>query len=162
MGFPMACRLIQENHDVIAFDTRGAALERIVARGAQAASSSKEVADRAETVMASLPSPAASLEVATGAAGVIEGLRVKRYVDLSTVGSQTAIQIHGVLAERKIVALDSPVSGGVNGAQNGSLTLMVSGPRNELTRGPAARAQAATSSPARSSRARSITASPRD
>ncbi len=39
MGFPTARRLIQENHDVIAFDTRGAALERIVALGAHAASS---------------------------------------------------------------------------------------------------------------------------
>jgi 3-hydroxyisobutyrate dehydrogenase-like beta-hydroxyacid dehydrogenase len=132
MGFPMARRLIRENHDVIAFDTRDAALERIVGLGAQAASSSKEVADRVETVMASLPSPAASLEVATGAAGVIEGARVKRYVDLSTVGSQTAAQIHRLLAERNIVAIDSPVSGGVSGAEKGALAVMVSGPRNEF------------------------------
>ena len=132
MGFPMARRLIQENHNVIAFDTRGTALERIVALGAQAASSSKEVADRAETVMASLPSPAASMEVATGAAGVIEGSRVKRYVDLSTVGSQTAVHIHNRLAERNIVAIDSPVSGGVSGAEKGSLAVMVSGPRAEF------------------------------
>ncbi len=132
MGFPMARRLIQENHDVIAFDTSGAALESIVALGAQAASSSKEVSDRAETVMASLPSPAASLEVATGAAGVIEGSRVKRYVDLSTVGSGTAVQIHGLLAERNIAAIDSPVSGGVSGADRGALAVMVSGPRHEF------------------------------
>jgi 3-hydroxyisobutyrate dehydrogenase-like beta-hydroxyacid dehydrogenase len=76
MGFPMARRLIQENHTVIAFDTRSATLERIVALGARAASSPKEVADRAETVMASLPSPAASMEVATGA--VREGRRCDR------------------------------------------------------------------------------------
>src|SRR6516225_8291924 len=132
MGFPMARRLIQENHDVVAFDTHGPALERIVALGAQAASSSKEVADRAETVMASLPSPAASVEVATGAAGVIEGSRVKRYVDLSTVGSQTAVRIHDLLAQRNIVAIDSPVSGGVGGAEKGSLAVMVSGPRTEF------------------------------
>jgi 3-hydroxyisobutyrate dehydrogenase-like beta-hydroxyacid dehydrogenase len=132
MGFPMARRLIQEGHDVIAFDTRDATLERIVALGARAASSSKEVADRAETVMASLPSPAASIEVATGAAGVIEGSRVKRYVDLSTVGSQTAVSIHDRLAERNIVAIDSPVSGGVGGAEKGSLAVMVSAPRNEF------------------------------
>ncbi len=132
MGFPMARRLIQGNHDVIAFDTRGAALDRLVALGARAASSSKEVADHAETVMASLPSPAASLEVATGAAGVIEGSRVKRYVDFSTVGSQTAVRIHDLLARRNIVAIDSPVSGGVSGAEKGSLAVMVSGPRNEF------------------------------
>ncbi len=132
MGFPMARRLIRENHDVIAFDARGAALERIVAIGARAASSPKEVADVAETVMASLPSPSASLEVATGAAGVVEGARVKRYVDLSTVGSRTAVQIHDRLGERNIVAIDSPVSGGVSGAENGALALMVSGPREEF------------------------------
>jgi len=132
MGFPMARRLIQENHDVIAFDTSGAALERVVALGARAASSPKDVADRAETVLASLPSPAASMEVATGDAGVIEGSRIKRYVDLSTVGSQTAGRIHDRLAERNIVAIDSPVSGGVSGAENGSLAVMVSGPRTEF------------------------------
>ena len=132
MGFPMARRLIQENHDVIAFDTRSAALERVVALGARAASSPKDVANRAETVMASLPSPAASMEVATGDAGVIEGSRIKRYVDLSTVGSQTAVRIHDRLAEREIVAIDSPVSGGVSGAEKGSLAIMVSGPRAEF------------------------------
>jgi len=132
MGFPMARRLIQENHDVIAFDTSGAALERVVALGARAASSPKDVADRAETVLASLPSPAASMEVATGDAGVIEGSRIKRYVDLSTVGSQTAVRIHDRLAEREIVAIDSPVSGGVSGAEKGSLAIMVSGPRAEF------------------------------
>lgn len=132
MGFPMARRLLGDSHDVIAFDTSSASLDRIVALGARAASSAKEVADRAETVLASLPSPAVSLEVATGATGVIEGSRVKRYVDLSTVGSRTAVQIHDLLAERGIAALDSPVSGGVGGAEKGALAIMVSGPRNEF------------------------------
>jgi 3-hydroxyisobutyrate dehydrogenase-like beta-hydroxyacid dehydrogenase len=132
MGLPMARRLLQGNHHVVAFDTRVEVLERVVALGAQAASSPKEVADRAETVMASLPSLHASLDVATGAEGVIEGSRVKRYVDLSTVGSRTAMQIHDLLAERNIVAIDSPVSGGVNGAEKGTLAVMVSGPRIEF------------------------------
>ncbi len=132
MGFPMARRLIETHHDVIAFDTRGDALERVLAFGAHAASSPKDVADRAETVMASLPSPIASLEVATGAAGVIEGSRVKRYVDLSTIGSRTAVQIHDRLAERNIIAIDSPVSGGVSGAEKGTVAVMVSGPRSEF------------------------------
>jgi 3-hydroxyisobutyrate dehydrogenase-like beta-hydroxyacid dehydrogenase len=132
MGFPMARRLIQQGHDVVAFDTNGAALERLAAVGARAASSPKQVADRVETVMASLPTPAASVEVATGAAGVIEGSRVKRYVDFSTVGSRTAMRVHDLLAQRNIVAIDSPVSGGVGGAERGSLAIMVSGPRNEF------------------------------
>lgn len=132
MGFPMACRLIAEKHDVVAFDTRSEALERVVALGARRVSSPKEVADRADTVLASLPTPGASLEVATGPAGVIEGARVKRYVDLSTVGSQMAVQIHAMLAGQGIVAMDSPVSGGVGGAEKGTLALMVSGPRREF------------------------------
>jgi 3-hydroxyisobutyrate dehydrogenase-like beta-hydroxyacid dehydrogenase len=132
MGFPMARRLIQANHRLVAFDTRAEALDSVVALGARAASSPREVADAAETVMASLPSLQASLEVATGAEGVIEGSRVKRYVDLSTVGRQTAMHIHNLLAKRNIVAVDSPVSGGVSGAEQGTLAVMVSGPRVEF------------------------------
>jgi 3-hydroxyisobutyrate dehydrogenase-like beta-hydroxyacid dehydrogenase len=132
MGFPMARRLIEANNRVVAFDTRAEALDGVVALGAQAVSSPKEVADLVATVMASLPSPQAALDVATGAGGVIGGARVKRYVDLSTVGSQTAVHIHGLLAERNIVAIDSPVSGGVSGAERGTLTIMVSGPRPDF------------------------------
>src|SRR2546421_4811418 len=129
MGFPMARRLIEAKHQLIVFDTRREAVDRLVAMGAQAASSPKEVADRVETVMASLPSLQASLEVATGSNGVIEGSRAKRFVDLSTVGSQMAVRIHGLLAKKNIVQIDCPVSGGVGGAGKGTLAGMGSGPR---------------------------------
>ncbi len=132
MGFPMARRLIEAKHQLVVFDTRKEVVDRLVAIGAQAASSPKDVADRVETVMASLPSLQVSLEVATGAGGVIEGKRVKRFVDLSTVGSQMAVRIHGILAERNIVQLDSPVSGGVGGAEKGTLAVMVSGPKADF------------------------------
>jgi 3-hydroxyisobutyrate dehydrogenase-like beta-hydroxyacid dehydrogenase len=132
MGFPMARRLIEAGHHLIAFDTRKEVVEQLVARGAEAGASTKDVADRAETVMASLPSLQASLDVATGAGGVIEGNRVKRFVDLSTVGSQMAMRIHDLLAKRNIVQIDSPVSGGVGGAEKGTLAVMVSGPRSEF------------------------------
>jgi 3-hydroxyisobutyrate dehydrogenase-like beta-hydroxyacid dehydrogenase len=132
MGFPMARRLVEAKHQLIVFDTRKEVVDKLVALGAQAASSPKDVADRAETVMASLPSLQASLEVATGKGGVIEGKKVKRFVDLSTVGSQMAVRIHGILAERKIVQIDSPVSGGVGGAEKGTLAVMVSGPKADF------------------------------
>ena len=132
MGFPMARRLIEAGHRLIVFDTRKEAVDKLVALGAQAAASPKDVADRTETVMASLPSLQASLEVATGKDGVIEGTRVKRFIDLSTVGSQMAARIHDLLAKRNIVQLDSPVSGGVAGAEKGTLAVMVSGPRTEF------------------------------
>src|SRR6195952_2161622 len=132
MGFPMARRLIEAGHQLTVFDTRKEAADKLVALGAQAASSPKDIADRCETVLASLPSLQASLDVASGAGGVIEGKRIKRFVDLSTVGSQMAVRIHGLLAKRNIVQLDSPVSGGVGGAEKGTLAVMVSGPRAEF------------------------------
>ncbi|HEU0084912.1 MAG TPA: NAD(P)-dependent oxidoreductase [Bradyrhizobium sp.] len=132
MGFPMARRLIEAGHKLVVHDQRTETVDSLVALGAVAASSPKDVADRAETVLASLPSLQASLEVAAGAGGVIESARVKRFVDLSTVGSQMAVRIHGLLAKRNIVQLDSPVSGGVGGAEKGTLAVMVSGPRAEF------------------------------
>jgi hypothetical protein len=131
MGFPMARRLVEARHQLVVFDTRKNVLDRFVALGAQAASSPKDVADRCETVMASLPSLQASLDVATGKGGVIEGKKVKRFVDLSTVGSQMAVRIHDLLKKANIVQIDSPVSGGVPGAEKGTLAVMVSGPRAE-------------------------------
>ena len=128
MGFPMARRLVEAGHQLVVFDTRKEVVDQLVALGAQAASSPKDIADRVETVMASLPSLQASLDVATGAGGVIEGKRVKRFIDLSTVGSHMAVKIHDLLAAKKIVQLDSPVSGGVGGAEKGTLAVMVSGP----------------------------------
>ena len=101
MGFPMARRLIEAGHQLIVFDTRKEAVDQLVALGAQAASSPKDVADRAETVLASLPSLQASLDVATGNGGVIEGKRVKRFVDLSTIGSQMAVRNSRSAGERR-------------------------------------------------------------
>src|SRR2546421_7857513 len=105
MGLPMARRLIEAKHQLVVFDQRKEAVDKLVALGAQAASSPKDIADRTETVLASLPSLQASLEVATG---VIEGKRVKRFIDLSTVGSHMAARIHELLAKKNIVQLDSP------------------------------------------------------
>jgi hypothetical protein len=132
MGFPMARHLIEARHQLIVLDPRKEAVDKLIALGAQAASSPKEVADRAETVMASLPTLQVSLDVATGAGGVIEGKRVKRFVDLSTVGAHMAVRIHDILAKKNIVQLDCPVSGGVSGAEKATLAVMVSGPRAEF------------------------------
>src|SRR5664279_940601 len=132
MGFPMARRLIEARHQLIVFDQRQEAMDKLVALGVKAAASPKDVADRAETVLASLPSLQASLEVATGKDGVSDGKLIQRFVDLSTVGSHMAVQIHGLLAKRDLVQLDSPVSGGVGGAEKGTLAVMVSGPMGDF------------------------------
>jgi 3-hydroxyisobutyrate dehydrogenase-like beta-hydroxyacid dehydrogenase len=129
MGFPIARRLVEAGHDVVAFDTRSEVVDRLVALGAQAARSARDAADRAETVMASLPSPQASREVASE---VVGGSRVRRFVDFSTVGRQTAIDVHDLLAAHGIVAIESPVSGGVHGAETGALAVMVSATRADF------------------------------
>jgi 3-hydroxyisobutyrate dehydrogenase-like beta-hydroxyacid dehydrogenase len=132
MGQPMARRLIEAGHKLVVYDTRNDAVAPLVALGAQLASSPADVADRVETVMASLPSLQISEKVATGEGGVIHGRRIKRFVDLSTTGSRVAAKIAATLADKNIVQIDSPVSGGVGGARKGTLAVMVSGPKAEI------------------------------
>ncbi|MQY21587.1 NAD(P)-binding domain-containing protein [Nocardia macrotermitis] len=120
MGFPMARRLADAGHQLVVYDTRAEILDAATAFGATAASSARDVADRAETVLASLPSLQASADVATGADGVVHGSRIRRFVDLSTVGSAVAQRNQRQLGSRGITALDAPVSGGVAGATNGT------------------------------------------
>ena len=132
MGQPIARRLIAAGHKLIVFDTRNDAVAPLVALGAQVASSPADVADRVETVMASLPSLQISEKVALGEGGVIQGKRIKRFIDLSTTGATVAAKIAAVLAKKNIVQIDSPVSGGVGGATKGTLAVMVSGPKAEI------------------------------
>ena len=132
MGQPMARRLIEAGHKLVVYDTRNDAVAPLVAIGAQVASSPADVADRAETVMASLPSLQISEKVATGEGGVIHGKRIKRFIDLSTTGSRVAAKIAAVLAKKNIVQIDCPVSGGVGGARKGTLAVMVSGPKADI------------------------------
>ena len=132
MGQPMARRLIEAGHTLIVYDTRNDAVAPLVALGAQVASSPQDVADRVETVMASLPSLQISMKVATGEGGVIHGKRIKRFVDLSTTGARVAAEICAALAKKNIVQIDCPVSGGVGGATKGTLAVMVSGPKADI------------------------------
>ena len=128
MGAHMARRLVEAGHKVFIYDTRQEAIGNIAALGGIAVRSPKEIADSAETVMVSLPTPDIVLKVATGPGGVIEGKKVKRFVDLSTTGSVMAQKIFKLLADRNIVQIDAPVSGGVRGAAKGTVAVMASGP----------------------------------
>jgi 3-hydroxyisobutyrate dehydrogenase-like beta-hydroxyacid dehydrogenase len=132
MGQPMARRLIAAGHRLVIYDTRNDAVAPLVALGAKLASSPADVADQAETVMASLPEPHIVLKVATGEGGIIQGKRVKRFIDLSTTGSGVAAEVAAALAKKNIAQIDSPVSGGVAGAIKGTLAVMVSGPQSEI------------------------------
>jgi len=132
MGAPMARRLIAAGHKLTAYDTRSEPVQDLVKLGAAAATSPRNVADRVETVMASLPSLQISEAVALGPDGVIHGKRIKRFIDLSTTGSRAAIKIAAGLTEKNIVQIDCPVSGGVGGAAKGTLAVMVSGPKADV------------------------------
>src|SRR6516164_8620365 len=132
MGGPMAKRLIAAGHKLVVYDTCNDAVAPLIALGAQLASSPAGVADRVETVMASLPEPQVVAKVATGPDGVIKGKRVKRFVDLSTTGARMTGMIAAGLTKKNIAQIDSPVSGGVAGAVKGTLAVMVSGPLAEI------------------------------
>ena len=129
MGGHMAARLIAAGHGVTVCDANDDATAPLIAAGARRAKSAAEVASDAEIVFASLPTPDIVRSVALGAGGVVEGGKVKTFVDLSTTGPRVAAAVSADLAAKGIVAVDAPVSGGVTGAKNGTLAVMVSCPR---------------------------------
>ncbi len=126
MGGPMAHRLIEAGHRLTVFDTNEAVMQPLIAQGAGRANSAGAVASSAEIVIASLPTPQTVHEVALGPRGVVEGSRVKIFVDVSTTGSVYARKIAVGLSARGIIAVDAPVSGGIRGAEQGTLAVMVS------------------------------------
>ena len=129
MGGLMAARLLDAGHTLSIFDTSEDALAPLIARGCHRADSAAAVASEAETVFASLPMPAIVERAALGDTGVIKGSKIKAFVDMSTSGPRTALRVAQGLAEKKIVAGDAPVSGGLAGARNGTLAVMVSCPK---------------------------------
>jgi 3-hydroxyisobutyrate dehydrogenase-like beta-hydroxyacid dehydrogenase len=129
MGFHMVRRLIAAGHTLTVFDTSKDALAAATRLGAAAASSPLDIANKVETVMASLPTPDVVLDVATE---VSRGGKIRRFVDLSTTGSQMAQRTAELLKAKNIAQIDSPVSGGVAGAEKGSLAVMVSGPAEHV------------------------------
>jgi 3-hydroxyisobutyrate dehydrogenase-like beta-hydroxyacid dehydrogenase len=130
MGLPMATRLMDAGHQLIVFDERAEALAPLLARQALAASSPKDVADRSDIVFVSLPNNTVSRDVVLGADGVIHGAQVKLYVSTCTTGSPFAIEVEKALRANGIATLESPISGGPPGATAGTLSIMVSGPKD--------------------------------
>jgi 3-hydroxyisobutyrate dehydrogenase-like beta-hydroxyacid dehydrogenase len=124
MGAHMASRLLDAGHDLAIFDTRAEALEPHVQRGARACESAEAVADAAATVLVSLPTPNVVRSVADELRG---GDAMRTYVDLSTTGPVVAAEVAATLGEAGVATLDAPVSGGVAGAQAGTLTIMAAG-----------------------------------
>ena len=132
MGGPMVRRLLDAGHEVTVFDVSEEAARPLVERGAARAGSAAEVASAAEIVMTSLPTPDVLHQAALGEAGITHGARVSTLVDLSTTGPGTATRVAEGLATRRIQWVDAPVSGGVKGACEGTLAVMVSCPTGTL------------------------------
>jgi 3-hydroxyisobutyrate dehydrogenase-like beta-hydroxyacid dehydrogenase len=132
MGGPMSSRLLDAGYSLCVFDTNLAAVKPLVARGAVGVGSAAEVASRASIVLMSLPTPAIVQAVALGDKGIVQGSKVRTLVDLSTTGPGVAAVVSRGVAEHGITLVDSPVSGGVAGAQAGTLAVMVSCPKPAL------------------------------
>lgn len=127
MGFHMATRLALAGYPLAIFDTRWEVLESFHGEDVSIQHSPTDVANNADIVLVSLPSPTVAKEVTLGQNGIIHGKRVKIYIDLSTTGESAASEIGEALLNKGIHVLDSPVSGGVPGAKKGSLSLMIAG-----------------------------------
>lgn len=89
--------------------------------------SPKSVADAAQVVFACLPDSDVSKKVALGENGVLQGQKIKTYIETSTIGRTPLIEIAKALEVQNIHLLDCPVSGGPKGADNGTLAIMVAG-----------------------------------
>jgi 3-hydroxyisobutyrate dehydrogenase-like beta-hydroxyacid dehydrogenase len=132
MGGPMASRLLDAGHSLCVFDTNADAVKPLVARGATAVASPKEVASTAPIVLMSLPTPNVVQAVALGEHGIVHGSGARMLIDLSTTGPGMATIVARGVAERGIVWVDAPVSGGVAGAKAGTLAVMVSCPKSSF------------------------------
>lgn len=125
MGQPMALNLIKAGYQLTVFDINKESVDVLVAKGARMAASPAAVASAVDTVLLSLPTPPIVREVTLGRGGVSSGTKVKTVIDLSTTGATVAREIAEALAKKGMTAVDSPVSGGVNGAVKGTLAVMV-------------------------------------
>jgi 3-hydroxyisobutyrate dehydrogenase-like beta-hydroxyacid dehydrogenase len=127
MGGPMAGRLLDAGHTLTVFDAREAALQPLLQRGARKAGSAAAVAAEVETLLVSLPTPDIVRQVALGIAA---GGKLRNFVDLSTTGPRVAREVAAALAQKGITGVDSPVSGGVSGAEKGTLAVMLACPQD--------------------------------
>jgi len=133
MGKPMARNIMKAGFDVVVHNRSRQSVNELVSIGAIEANSPADVARQVDVVFTNLPdSPDVEL-VALGAKGIIEGVHQGLiYVDNSTIKPATTRSVGKKLAEKGVVMLDAPVSGGDVGAIEGTLTIMVGGPENAL------------------------------
>ena len=128
MGAPMAVNLVKAGHQVRAFDLIPASLQSFVAAGGKQASSAKEAAEGAEVVISMLPAGRHVSELYSSEGGLLAQLpKGCLVIDSSTIDATTARQVGATALKAGIDFIDAPVSGGVSGAEAGTLSFIVGG-----------------------------------
>lgn len=129
MGQPMATRLAGAGHDLTVWNRTAAKMEPVLAAGAKAAASPKEVAEAADIVFACVTDSNAVRETVFGDDGVAAGAsKGKIFVDMSTIHPFDAREFAGRLEKDSGMKwIDAPVSGGSKGAAEGTLIVMAGG-----------------------------------
>lgn len=131
----MSRRILDGGHSVTVYDVDADALARAGADGLACAGSPAEVASASEIVLSSVPGPAEVEQVMTGANGVLGAVgRNAIVLESSTVGPDQCRSLAVAFAKRGAHFLDAPISGGVQGARDGTLTVMVGGDVDALSR----------------------------
>ncbi|MBY0531623.1 MAG: 3-hydroxyisobutyrate dehydrogenase [Xanthobacteraceae bacterium] len=128
MGLPMAQNLIKAGHEVTGFDVTPAGPAKLGESGGKAAKEIGDVAADMDFVVTMLPAGQHVRDVYLGNGGVFA--RAKNgaaFIDCSTIDVETARAVIGEAEKKGFLMLDAPVSGGVGGAQGGTLTFMVGG-----------------------------------
>ncbi len=135
MGSGMARNLLRAGHTLVVHNRSRAIVEQFAREGAIPATSPREVATQCDFVFTNLPDSPDVEQVVLGADGIIEGVHAGLiYIDNSTIKPETARRIARALAEVGVPALDAPVSGGDIGAREGTLSIMVGGPKDAFER----------------------------
>lgn len=125
MGAPMASRLIGNADELWVHDIADAAVERLGAQGARPAGSAAMLGEHCDIVFLSLPTPPI---VRDAVHEVISSGKPAVVCDLSTSGPKLAHELHELLAPLGVASFDAPVSGGIRGAEQGTLAIMAGGP----------------------------------
>ncbi|MFA6153334.1 NAD(P)-dependent oxidoreductase [Mesorhizobium sp.] len=125
MGTPMVKRLLAAGYTVSVYDTNEAAVSALTMEGAASVKTPAELIGLSDIILLSLPTPEIVQAVALGPDGLTSGQGAKIVIDLSTTGPRTERQVAQGLKVAGITMVDCPVSGGVGGAEKGTLAMMV-------------------------------------
>ncbi|MBW1780760.1 MAG: NAD(P)-dependent oxidoreductase [Deltaproteobacteria bacterium] len=128
MGGPMAANLLKAGHQVTVHNRTRDKEEPLAAKGAKRAASPKEAASEAEVVFLCVSDTPDVEQVLFGQDGVATGAKPGAVVaDMSTISPAATRRFAAALSEKGIMMVDAPISGGSEGAVNGTLAIMVGG-----------------------------------